>query len=190
MPKYLCFFLIILNFSWYKGQISDKVRALAQPLENIFHAESAHIDVDGRESKIYNQFKKLAKIANNDELYYFAKNGSNALRLYSSQELFKRNDKRFLELYKLYLQKPLIMNYKMGCIGHSGNIADFLKNEVYSSKDIISLRDFLLKEKNTPDNLTKIQLEQIEDMGYKTTTQENITYMIKQIDEIDTSIQH
>jgi hypothetical protein len=190
MNKYLCFFLIIFNITSYKCQISDNVKSLAQPLENFSNAESSHIDVDGRESEIYNQFKKLAKVANNDELYYFAKNGSNALRLYSSQELFKRNDNRFLNLYKFYFQNPLIMTYKMGCVGYKKNIADFLKMEVYSSKEIVSLRDHLLKEKNNPDYITKIQLEQIEDIGYKTLKQENITYIINQIDKINISTQH
>lgn len=190
MNRYLYFFLIIFNITSYKCQISDKVKSLAQPLENISNAESSHIGVDGRESEIYNQFKKLAKVANNEELYYFAKNGSNALRLYSSQELFKRNDNRFLDLYKFYFENPLIITYKMGCVGYKKNIADFLKMEVYSSKEIIELRDILLKEKNTLDDLDKIQLKQIKDMGYNTLSQENIAYTIKQIDEINTSIQH
>ncbi|GAB0157355.1 hypothetical protein CHRYSEOSP005_26280 [Chryseobacterium sp. Alg-005] len=86
-------------------------------------------------------------MAKNDELYYFAQNGSNALKVYCAVELFKRNDKRFLELYKYYSENPLIMVYKMGCVGSQKNIAEFLRDEVYSAKEIIGMRDRFLKEK-------------------------------------------
>lgn len=51
------------------------------------------------------------------DLYYLAKNGSNPLKLYSSQELMKRNDKRFLEIYEYYLNYSLVIKYKDGCVG-------------------------------------------------------------------------
>ncbi|MCJ7932929.1 MAG: hypothetical protein MUW56_04670 [Chryseobacterium sp.] len=136
----------------------------------------------GEESKIYNQFKKIAKIASNDELYYYAMNGSNALRVYSGQELFKRNDKRFLEIYTFYSGNPLIMKYTLGCVGEHKNISEFLKDEVYSAQDYISLRDQLLKNK---DEISKIQLRQIKELGYGKLTEENIKSVKKQLEKID-----
>lgn len=113
------------------------------PLNAFSYAESPHIGVSGEKSKIYDYFQKLSKVAKNDELYYLAKNGSNALKLYSGQELLKRNDKRFLEVYHYYLKHPLIMKYQNGCTIEKDNMAIYLKKEMLSAKYIISVRDFM-----------------------------------------------
>lgn len=93
--KYFYGFLLSLIFAGYNAQISDTVKKLAQPLDHISYAESSHIGVGGKESKIYNQFKKVAKIASNDELYYFVMNGSNALKYIQGKNCLKERIKDF-----------------------------------------------------------------------------------------------
>ncbi|MFS4431794.1 hypothetical protein [Chryseobacterium sp. S90] len=182
--KYFCGLLLTLSCIGYNAQVSDAVKKLAKPLDHISYAESSHIGAGGEESKIYNQFKKVAKIATNDELFYFAMNGSNALKVYSGKELFKRNDKRFLEIYTFYSSNPLIMKYTLGCVGKNKNIAEFLKDEVYSAQDYISLRDELLKN-NKQDEIGKTQLKQIKAMGYGKLTEEEIMLVRKDLKKID-----
>ncbi|MGR3856415.1 hypothetical protein [Chryseobacterium indologenes] len=77
--KYFYCFLFTFSLTISNAQVSEAVKKLAQPLDNVSYAESPNIGVGGEKSKIYNQFKKVAKIASNDELYYYAMNGSNAL---------------------------------------------------------------------------------------------------------------
>ena len=182
--KYFCSFLLIFGFIGYNAQVSDAVKKLAQPLDHISYAESSHIGVGGEESKIYNQFKKVAKIATNDELYYFAMNGSNALKVYSGKELFKRKDKRFLDIYTFYSRNPLKMEYALGCTIDSKNIAEFLKDEVYSAPQYISLRNGLLKN-NKQDEIGKTQLKQIKEMGYGKLTEEDVRLVKKDLEKID-----
>ncbi|WP_077419301.1 hypothetical protein [Chryseobacterium sp. JV274] len=183
--KYFYGFLLAFSFAGYNAQVSDTVKKLAQPLDTISYAESSHIGVGGEESKIYNQFKKVAKIASNDELYYFVMNGSNALKLYSGKELFKRKDKRFLDIYTFYSSNPLIMKYTLGCVGKNQNIAEFLKDEVYSAEYYISLRDQLLKNKDKGDEIEKIQLKQIKELGYGKLTEEDVRSVKKDLEKID-----
>ncbi|CAD0220810.1 hypothetical protein [Chryseobacterium sp. JV274] len=182
--KYFYGFLLAFSFAGYNAQVSDAVKKLAQPLDTISYAESSHIGVGGEESKIYNQFKKVAKIASNDELYYFAMNGSNALKLYSGKELFKRKDKRFLDIYTLYSRNPLKMEYILGCTIDSKNITKFLKDEVYTAPQYISLRDGLLKN-NKQDEIRKIQLKQIKEMGYGKLTEGDVRTVKKDLEKID-----
>ncbi|GAA5086066.1 hypothetical protein GCM10023210_07500 [Chryseobacterium ginsengisoli] len=163
------------------AQLSNKAKILAKRLDTLLYAESSHIGIDGEENRIYNYFKKLSKIASNDELYYFAKNGSNALKLYSSKELLKRNDKRFLEIYKYYSDNPLIMKYWEGCISKKENIANYLKGELYSAKFIVSLRDSILKEKRS--NLIESQLKSIYEEGYKNLSQKNLDFYLNEIEK-------
>ncbi|RXM39737.1 hypothetical protein BOQ62_09945 [Chryseobacterium sp. CH21] len=183
--KYFYVFLLVFSFTGYNAQISDAVKKLSQPLENISYAESSHIGFGGEESKIYNQFRKVAQRATNDELYYFAMNGSNALKVYSGKELFKRNDKRFLEIYTFYSSNPLMMKYTLGCVGKNKNIAEFLKDEVYSAPFYISLRDQLLKNEDKQDEIVKTQLAQIKEEGYGKLTEEDVNSVKKQIAEIN-----
>ncbi|MGG1921395.1 hypothetical protein AB1278_06275 [Chryseobacterium sp. NRRL B-14798] len=183
--KYFYGFLITFIYTGYNAQVSDTVKKLAQPLSTLSYAESSHIGYGGEESKIYNQFKKIAKTASNDELYYYAMNGSNALRVYSAKELFKRNDKRFLVIYTFYYNNPLMMKYTLGCVGENKNISEFLKDEVYSAQDYISLRDHLLKNKDKQDEMSKLQLSQIRDHGYGKLTEENVNSVKKHLEEID-----
>lgn len=175
-------FLVFYSYS-VNAQVSFKVKQLAKPLDTISYAESSHIGIGGENSKIYDYFRKLSKIAKNDELYYYAKNGSNALKLYSSQKLLKRNDKRFPEIYQYYHDNPLIMKYQNGCIIKKDNITAYLKNEVHSAKDIISLRDSLLQEKRR--DLIKNQLTSIYVEGYGKLSQKNLKSYLKEIERID-----
>lgn len=179
--KISLFFLFVTGFS--NAQISEKAKVLAKPLEAFSYAESRYIGIGGDKSTLYDHFRKLSKVASTDDLYYLAKNGSNALRLYSSQELMKRNDKRFLEIYEYYLNYPSIIKYKDGCVGREENISDHLKRELYSAKDIIQLRDSLLKEKT--DHFTKAQLESINENGYRYLSQENLDFYIEAIKKTD-----
>lgn len=179
--KISLFFLFVTGFS--NAQISEKAKVLAKPLEAFSYAESRYIGIGGDKSTLYDHFRKLLKVASTDDLYYLAKNGSNALRLYSSQELMKRNDKRFLEIYEYYLNYPSIIKYKDGCVGREENISDHLKRELYSVKDIIQLRDSLLKEKT--DHFTKAQLESINESGYRYLSQENLDFYIEAIKKTD-----
>ncbi|AZA84924.1 hypothetical protein C1637_21825 [Chryseobacterium lactis] len=190
MFKPLSSLLLTVNFLWFNAQLSDKVKELAKPLDSISYAESSRIGVGGEESEIYNQFRQLAKVASNDELYYFAKNGSNALRVYSAEELWKRNDKRFFDIYTFYSQNPRIIKYTKGCLGDHKNIAEFMKDEVYFTKEIISFKNVLLAKKKSSDPIIKIQLQQIKDLGYSGITVKSITYAVKQMDEIDTKFQN
>ncbi|WP_330747384.1 hypothetical protein [Chryseobacterium sp. CP-77] len=183
--KYFYCFLFTFSLTISNAQVSEAVKKLAQPLDNVSYAESPNIGVGGEKSKIYNQFKKVAKIASNDELYYYAMNGSNALRVYSAKELFKRNDKRFLDIYTFYYNNPLMMKYTLGCVGENKNISEFLKDEVYSTQYYISLRDQLLKNKDKQDEISKLQLNQIKELGYGKLTEENINAVKKQLEKID-----
>jgi len=76
--KFTTVLLIFFLPFFCRAQISREVKILAKPLDTIDYVESSHVGISGQKSKIYNYFKKLSKIANNDELYYFAKNGSNS----------------------------------------------------------------------------------------------------------------
>lgn len=168
-------FLLLTTF-FCEAQISKKVKMLARPLDTIQYAESSHIGIGGERSKLYDDFRKLAKTATNDELFYLAKNGSNSLRLYSGKKLFKRNDKRFLEIYQYYNDHPVLMKYVNGCVGKKDNIATHLMDEIYAAKEIISIRDSISKEKT--DNFTKAQLKSIEDEGYKKLKKEEIQFFL------------
>ncbi len=181
------FYCLLLTFSIVKlnAQVSDAVKKTAKPLENISYAESSHTGAGGEESQLYNQFKKVARIATNDELYYFAMNGSNALKLYSGKELFKRKDKRFLEVYTFYSGNPSVMKYTLGCVGENKNIAVLLKDEVYAAPFYISLRDQLMKNEDKQDEIVKTQLAQIKEEGYDQLSEEDVNSVKKQIEEIN-----
>lgn len=168
-------FLLLTTF-FCEAQISKKVKMLASPLDTIQYAESSHIGIGGERSKLYDDFRKLAKTATNDELFYLAKNGSNSLKLYSGKELFKRNDKRFLEIYQYYNDHPVMMKYVNGCVGKKDNIATHLMDEIYAAKEIISIRDSISKEKT--DNFTKAQLKSIDDEGYKKLKKKEIQFFL------------
>ena len=176
-------FLFLLQAYIFSAQISQEIRKLAKPLDSISYAESSHIGYGGEESKIYNYFKNLSKVASNDDLYYFAKNGSNSLRLYSSKELLKRNDRRFLEIYKFYSENPLIMRYQSGCVSSTENIIKLLNNEIFSAKEIISLRDSILKEKQ--EGVVIAQLKSIKEEGYDKLTQKNLEFYSTEIKKIN-----
>ncbi|WP_415328551.1 hypothetical protein [Chryseobacterium sp. MMS23-Vi53] len=175
-------FILLSQTCILNAQLSNKVRTLAKPLDTISFAESSHIGIDGEESKIYNSFKKLSKTATNNELYYFAKNGSNALKLYSSKELLKRNDKRFIEIYKYYSDNLLQMKYREGCVGKREDIAYYLKSELYSAKEIISIRDSLLLKKNRSQS-SNAQLKSIKEEGYSKIRQKDLEYFLKEIEK-------
>lgn len=186
MKSITIIYFLLLQASFINAQISQKVKVLAKPLDTIDYAESSHVGAGGEPSIIYGYFKKLSKLAKNDEIYFFTKNGSNSLKLYSSLELFKRNDKRFLEIYKFYSDNPLIMKYQMGCVGKRENIISYLKGEIYSAKEIISLRDSILIEKQQ-DAGTKAQLKSIKEEGYNKLTQKDLEFYLKETDKIDKS---
>ena len=167
---------LLFTVIFCEAQISEKVKMLAKPLDTIQYAESSHIGIGGERSKLYDDFRKLAKTATNNELFYLAKNGSNSLKLYSGKELFKRNDKRFLEIYQYYNDHPVMMKYVNGCVGKKDNIATHLMDEIYAAKEIISIRDSISKEKT--DNFTKAQLKSIEDEGYKKLKKKEIQFFL------------
>ncbi|WP_312508067.1 hypothetical protein [Chryseobacterium culicis] len=181
------FYCLLFTFSIIKlnAQVSDTVKKTAKPLDNISYAESSHTGAGGEESQLYNQFKKVARIATNDELYYFAMNGSNALKLYSGKELFKRKDKRFIEVYTFYSSHPLVMKYTLGCVGKNKNISEFLEDEVYAAPFYISLRDQLMKNEDKQDEIVKTQLAQIKEEGYDQLSEEDVNSVKKQIEEIN-----
>lgn len=168
--------LLLFTITFCEAQISKKVKMLAEPLDTIQYAESSHIGIGGERSKLYDDFRKLAKNATNDELFYLAKNGSNSLRLYSGKELFKRNDKRFLEIYQYYHDNPLFMKYIDGCMGKEDNITNHLMDEMYAAKEIISIRDSISKEKT--DNFTKAQLKTTNDEGYEKLKKKEIQFFL------------
>ena len=178
--------IFTLLFPLFNAQISNNVRELSKSLDTISYAEAPHIDIDGHESKIYNYFKKLSKIANNDELYFFAKHGSNSLRIYSSQELFKRNDKRFLEVYQFYSENLLLITYQLGCIKSKKNITQFLADEVFGTEEILTMRDQLKKQNknNHLENFMKKTLIELEE-NYKNLTQEDLKFYQNEIEKID-----
>lgn len=178
--------IFTLLFPLFNAQISNNVRELSKSLDTISYAEAPHIDIDGHESKIYNYFKKLSKIANNDELYFFAKHGSNSLRIYSSQELFKRNDKRFLEVYQFYSENSLLITYQLGCIKSKKNITQFLADEVFGTEEILTMRDQLKKQNknNHLENFMKKTLIELEE-NYKNLTQEDLKFYQNEIEKID-----
>ncbi|WP_428069933.1 hypothetical protein [Chryseobacterium gambrini] len=103
--------------------------------------------------------------------------------MYSEKELFKRNDKRFLEIYEYYNDHPVWMKYVNGCVGKKDNIATHLMDEIYAAKEIISIRDSISREKT--DNFTKVQLKSIDDEGYKKLKIENVKYFLREIKKID-----
>lgn len=175
------FFLLVICSG--HAQISRKAKVLAKPLASFSYAESPYVGIGGDQSILYGYFRKLSKVASANDLYYLARNGSNALKWYSSQELMKRNDKRFPEIYKYYLRDPLMINYRDGCVGRTENIADLLKRELYSAKDIVLLRDSLLKEKK--NRFIKVQLRSISENGYRKLSQGNLEFYMKAIEKAD-----
>ncbi|MGR3856414.1 hypothetical protein [Chryseobacterium indologenes] len=78
-----------------------------------------------------------------------------------------------------------MMKYTLGCVGENKNISEFLKDEVYSTQYYISLRDQLLKNKDKQDEISKLQLNQIKELGYGKLTEENINAVKKQLEKID-----
>ncbi|ASK30273.1 hypothetical protein CEY12_09165 [Chryseobacterium sp. T16E-39] len=178
--------VFIFFFPFFNAQISNNVKLLAKSLDTISYAESPHIDIDGRESKIYNYFKKLSKIANNDELYFFAKHGSNSLRIYSSQELFKRNDKRFLTIYRIYSKNPLLITYQSGCVKSKKNITQLLTDEVSATEEILTMRDELARKNkgNKLENFMKKTLIDLEE-NYKNLTRKDLRFYKIEMEKID-----
>lgn len=77
------------------------------------------------------------------------------------------------------------MKYTLGCVGKNQNVAEFLKDEVYSAEYYISLRDQLLKNKDKGDEIEKIQLKQIKELGYDKLTEEDVRSVKKDLAKID-----
>lgn len=73
----------------------------------------------------------------------------------------------------------------MGCVGKRENIATYLKNEIYSATEIVSMRDSSLKMKK--DRFIQVQLESIKEEDYGKLTQKNLEFYLNETDKIDKS---
>lgn len=172
--RLICIFLTISFIS--NAQISRKLKDKVEIIDKKFFDIILQTYDNKSYEELYTLYSEISKTATNDELFYLAKNGSNSLKLYSGKELFKRNDKRFLEIYQYYNDHPVLMKYVNGCVGKKDNIATHLMDEIYAAKEIISIRDSISKEKT--DNFTKAQLKSIEDEGYKKLKQKEIQFFL------------
>lgn len=89
-------------------------------------------------SKIFTYFRTIDAIATNDELFHFAKHGSNSLRLYSSESLVNRKDiKKNISLYKLYLIHSIEIPYQSGCLIDNLSITKVIRNRLNSIEHIL-----------------------------------------------------
>ena len=126
--KYYILFLIIIPKLFF-GQISNEKQKLLEPLLKLNYAESSNIGVGGEPSKIYEKFQSIKSKFNNKELLFLARNSSNALRLYSSQELVRRNENLIVSLYYYYKKYPLKFRYTNGCISEIKDLSEMIKLE-------------------------------------------------------------
>lgn len=126
--KYYILFLLIVPKLFF-GQISNEKQKLLEPLLKLDYAESNNIGVGGEPSKIYENFQSVKSKFNNKELLFLARNSSNALRLYSSQELVHRNETLVVSLYYYYKKYPLKFRYTDGCVNEIKDLSDMIKQE-------------------------------------------------------------
>lgn len=126
--KYYILFLLIIPKLFF-GQISNEKQKLLEPLLKLNYAESSNIGVGGEPSKIYEKFQSIKSKFNNKELLFLARNSSNALRLYSSQELVRRNETLIVSLYYYYKKYPLKFSYTNGCISEIKDLSEMIKLE-------------------------------------------------------------
>ncbi|GAA4151710.1 hypothetical protein GCM10022217_05810 [Chryseobacterium ginsenosidimutans] len=184
--KLKIFILSFFQICFLQAQLSHKVKELAKPLDSISYAESSNIGIAGEKSIVYDYFKKLSAIATNDELYYFARNGSNSLKFYSSTELFERKDNRFLEIYKYHSENPFTIRYQSGCVISRSNITQLLKSHISSKKYLFTIRNEFRAElkNNTLSTNMKKALKQIE-KDCKKISMKSIEFYLAEIEKID-----
>lgn len=89
--------LLLFTITFCEAQISKKIKMLASLLDTIQYAESSHIGIGGERSKLYDDFRKLAKTATNDELFYLSKNGNNSLNCTQGKNFLKEMINDFLK---------------------------------------------------------------------------------------------
>ncbi|WP_121460323.1 hypothetical protein [Chryseobacterium defluvii] len=179
-------FALLFSLSFFNAQISDQVRKLAKPLDTIAYAESEYITVGAEKSKVYEYFQKLAEAANNDELFYLAKNGSKSLKFYSSRELLKRNDKRFLEIYRFYTENPFSLPYMYGSEVSDEDIKQHLKQAMKTATEMLSLVEEWKNDEsnNALENFENKQLRKFEEK-YKNLTKNDLKFYWQEIGKID-----
>lgn len=111
------------------SQLTMKKEKILGILTKTQIAESQYIGESGEESIIFRKFNHVKNKLSNNDLYNLALRGSNALRLYSSQELVFRNDKRIINVYKYYQKNIHPVSYMQGCIQEKINLTDVIENE-------------------------------------------------------------
>jgi len=150
------------------GQLSPEKENLIKPLINLDYAESKHIGIGGNTSKIFERFDTIKQNLSNDDLYFLAKNSSNALRLYSSQEFVKRMDERIVELYQFYINYPIKISYMQGCIIRPVDLSELIYDEFKNTFELKITIEKLLEnidrkkiKENTPAHDWIIHLNEI-----------------------------
>ncbi|GAB0157353.1 hypothetical protein CHRYSEOSP005_26260 [Chryseobacterium sp. Alg-005] len=179
-------FIFFFSTFFINAQISDQVRKLAKPLDTIAYAESEYIKVGAEKSKVYEYFQKLSEVADNDDLFYLAKNGSKSLKFYSSKELLKRNDKRFLDIYKFYTENPFSLSYTYGSEVSDEDITSHLKHAIKTTTEILSLvEEWKNDEKNNVlESFEDKQLRKFEEK-YKNLSKNDLKFYWQEIGKID-----
>ena len=163
----LGFFIVICSQSCF-SQISNEVVELSKKLDTIYYAESSHIGIGGESSRVFSLFTPINLKATNYELYHFAINGSNSLRLYSSQSLVDRKDIKKIEyLYRFYLRYPIKISYQDGCVVELLNIIEVIRNRLDYIIQIIDSdienklkqREYALRDRIVNYKLSKEELD-------------------------------
>lgn len=126
-------FLLLFSVSIQSilSQFSSQVSELSKKLDTIHYAESSHVGIAGKPSIIFSDYRKIDSIATNEELFHFAKNGSNSLRFYSLKSLVIRKDiEKIIWLYEFYSAFPMTVSYQSGCEVQAISLTDVIKNQL------------------------------------------------------------
>ncbi|WP_299619902.1 hypothetical protein [uncultured Tenacibaculum sp.] len=130
--------LFFISIGSILSQVSSQVSELSKKLETIHYAESSHVGVSGRPSIIYSDYRKIDSIATNEELFHFAKNGSNSLRFYSLRSLVNRKDiDKVIWLYEFYSSYPMKVSYQSGCEVQAVSLKEVIKRQFQLIEKII-----------------------------------------------------
>lgn len=131
-------FLFSISIQISFSQVSKRVYELSKKLDTISYAESSHVGFAGTPSSIYSDYRKIDSVATNDELFHFAKNGSNSLKFYALTSLVTRKDiPKITWLYKLYSMYPIEVSYQSGCEVQTISLTEVIKNKLEVIENII-----------------------------------------------------
>ncbi|MFL9832459.1 hypothetical protein [Chryseobacterium terrae] len=160
------FLLIIFPILSY-GQLSTRISELYKELSKSERYEGSHIGYEGKESKVYNTYKEINKLASDKEIEYIAFNGNAVPKMYATKTLFEKKSKQFLKAFNYARQNNQQLKGISGCVGYSTFLADKIYQIVFQEKEIIRkakefkiFSDSILNAKNLPDGYDKSIIEE------------------------------